>query len=295
LLLSVSIVFALWTLAPGTARGQVAAPDLGAQDGAITQKIAVWRIDALGITQELVVRLETLFRMELDRLASKPLPSRREIEAAIGKELRECSGDDKCLTAIGKKVGVDVVVTGSVAALGDSYILNIKATDVATGKLLRRHSTEPLRGSPDELIEAMRVAAYRLLAPDQLHGSVGILTDVVGATVSVDSKAVGKTPMVSSIPRLALGKHVLRVEADGYIPFEETVDVRFQKSTRVAVQMVTRAAPVAAPVVVTQHRSPWYSRWYVVATVGVVAVVTGVVIGRELAKPDIIDCNGGGC
>ncbi|MCX5744174.1 MAG: hypothetical protein NT062_16920, partial [Proteobacteria bacterium] len=32
---------------------------------ALSQKIAVWRFDALGIEPELVARLETLFRMEL--------------------------------------------------------------------------------------------------------------------------------------------------------------------------------------------------------------------------------------
>jgi len=37
-------------------------------------KIAVWRFDALGIEPELVARLETLFRMELDRLDKQPLP-----------------------------------------------------------------------------------------------------------------------------------------------------------------------------------------------------------------------------
>jgi hypothetical protein len=39
--------------------------------------IAVWRIDALGIEPEIVDRLETLFRMELERYAGRALPSRR--------------------------------------------------------------------------------------------------------------------------------------------------------------------------------------------------------------------------
>src|SRR5689334_9484480 len=128
--------------APGAARAQpgagerdVAAPivdDGPRPEEALTQRIAVWRLDALGMDAELVARLETLFRMELDRLATRPLPTRREIERAIAgsRDLRDCSGDDRCLAQIGKKVGVDVVVTGSIAALGDSYTLNIKAVDV---------------------------------------------------------------------------------------------------------------------------------------------------------------------
>src|SRR5688500_16825288 len=53
---------------------------------ALTQKIAVWRIDALGISPELVARLESLFRMELDRLAARALPTRLQIDKAIAGE-----------------------------------------------------------------------------------------------------------------------------------------------------------------------------------------------------------------
>src|SRR5687768_12309856 len=53
---------------------------------ALTQRIAVWRLEALGLEIELVARLETLFRSELDRLAKTPLPSRREMDRAVGKD-----------------------------------------------------------------------------------------------------------------------------------------------------------------------------------------------------------------
>src|SRR5262249_6573270 len=145
-----------------------------------------WRFDALGIDTEIVQRLETLFRMELDRLDRTPLPNQHTIERTITdvKE-RECTGEDKCLAAIGKRLGVDLVVTGTVGSLGDNYVLTIKAVDVATAKS-QKISSDPLRGSPDDLIEGVRVAAYKLLAPDQLHGSVQIESDLVGAEVALD-------------------------------------------------------------------------------------------------------------
>jgi hypothetical protein len=277
------------------------APDAGdagpGPEEALTQKIAVWRLDALGLEAELVTRLEALFRSELDRLAKHPLPSRRDMDAAVGKDrkLRECTGEDKCLTAIGAKVGVDVVVTGSVAALGDSYILNIKAVDVKTGKQLRRIETDPLRGSPDELIDAVRVAAYSLLAPDQLYGSIVVLSDLVGATVTLDGKAVGKTPLPGALAKQPLGKHTLRVEAKGYIAFEEQVDVRFQKSTRVVVRLAAEQ-PVIDPgdgtprVVVRDEPRPWYTSKWAYVGAGALAVTLGAVIGWGLGKDDVINC-----
>jgi hypothetical protein len=279
------MVAAAMTVGTVAANAQPAPADDPAAAPAITQRIGVWRIDALGIEPELVARLETLFRMELDRLSAKPMPARREIDRVIGGELRDCTGEDKCLAAIGRKINVDVMVSGSVGALGDNYILNIKAVDVAGAKQIRKIQSDPLRGSPDELIEGIRVAAYKLLAPEQLHGSIAILSDLVGATVTLDGKDVGKTPLPGPITRQPLGEHVLRVEAKGFDPFEDKVVIRFQKSTRVVVRLVTKVDPNSGTVVV-RPRDPWYSRWYVVAAIGVVAIGAGVMIGRELAVAD---------
>lgn len=261
-----------------------AQPDLDAPENALTQRIAVWRFDALGIDPILVARLEALFRSELDRLAASPLPSRREIDRKIIGELASCTGEDKCLAAIGKKLGVDVVVAGSVGSLGDNYLLNIKVVESATAKQLRRITTEPLRGTPDDLIDSVRVAAYRLLAPEQLHGSISVLSDLIGADVSIDGKRVGTTPLPAPVTKLPLGPHQVRVSAAGYSPFEETVEVRFQKSARVEVRLT---ADLSSPVGPSLGRSRpaerrWYQRTWVIAAIGVGAVVAGVLVGREL-------------
>src|SRR5678815_647517 len=161
----------------------------------LDQKLAVWRFDALGIDPELVARLETLFRMELDRLDKQAMPSRRDIDRAVTGDARDCTGEDRCLAAIGKRLGVDVILTGTVGQLGDNYVLTIKSVDVATAKALQKIQSDPLRGQPDDLIEGVRVAAYRLLAPDQLHGAIQVQTDLVGAEVELDGKPLGKTPL----------------------------------------------------------------------------------------------------
>lgn len=286
--------------APAAVRAQPAPPaDEVLPEEALTQKLAVWRIDALGMETALVTRLEALFRIELDRLASAPMPGRREIEQAIAgdRELARCGGEDRCLAAIGKKLGVDVMITGSVAAMGDNYILNIKAVDVGKGTQLRRIATDPLRGSPDELIDAIRVAAYRLLAPDQLHGSIVILTDLLGASVAVDGKVIGATPLPGPIAKVPLGEHVLRVSAKGYTPFEDKVVVRFQKATRVVVRLVVAPGDpegVGAPRLIARPARPWYSSKWVYVGAGVVAIAAGLAIGYQAMKPASVDCTSPG-
>ncbi len=257
-------------------------------DKAIDQKIAVWRFDALGIEPELVQRLETLFRMELDRLAKKPLPSRRDIDRVVTANEQNCTGEEKCLGSIGKKLGVDVVVTGTVGAMGPNYVLTIKAVETKTSTTLRRIESEPLRGSPDDLIEGVRVAAYRLLAPEQLHGSIQVQSDLVGATVQLDGQTVGKTPLPSLgvIGKQTLGKHKLRVEAKGYSPFEEDVEVRFQKVSQVVVRLLPSTEVVGTGRTETIERRPFYTKTWFIVTAAAAAILVGAGIGYSIGKVD---------
>lgn len=247
----------------------------------LNKKIAVWRFDALGIDPEIVQRLETLFRMELDRLDRQPLPSRTVVEKSVTAAEQNCTGEEKCLTSIGKRLGVDLVVTGTVGSLGDNYVLNIKVVDVATGKSQKMQS-DPLRGSPDDLIEGVRVAAYKLLAPDQLHGAVQIQSDIIGADVALDDHDMGKTPLANQgvIGKLALGKHKLRVEAKGYDAFEQDVEVHFQKVSPVLVKLLPSDKVIGTGKTVYVEKNPIYTRpWFIVA-VGVGAIVAGGLIGH---------------
>lgn len=291
--LTTAVVLAVaCAIAPPPAGAQPApAPEPGpGPEQAIAQKIAVWRFDALGIEPELVARLETLFRMELDRLAKQPMPSRREIERVITGDQRECTGEEKCLAAIGKRLGVDVVVTGTVGALGDSYVLNIKAVETSTARQLTRIQSDPLRGSPDDLIESVRVAAYKLLAADQLHGSIQIQTDLVGAEVQLDGKGAGKTPLpqLGVIARQPLGKHRLRVQAAGHAPFEEDVEVRFQKVSQVVVRLLPSDRVIGTGKVTRVERRPLYTRTWFLVTVGAAAAALGGYVGWRAGTTDCV-------
>jgi hypothetical protein len=243
--------------------------------------------------EQRVARLEALFRMELERLAGGSTPSRREIERALhGSQLAACSGETACLAAIGKKLGVDLVVTGNVAALGDSHVVNIKVIDAASGAELRRIASDPLRGDPDELIDSVRVAAYRLLAPERLLGSISLLADIAGAQVMLDGRVVGRTPLARPIENLPLGVHRVEVRAPGHSGFSDQVRVRFQKTTRVVVRLV--ADPAAGPLRPTPRApSPrrWFqSPWFLIGA-GVAAIAVGGAIGYSMSDDDVLDCS----
>ena len=284
--------------AAGSGAAPAPLPDAGPEE-ALDKKIAVWRFDALGIDPELVQRLEALFRAELGRLDKQPLIARRDLEKLAGAELAACTGEERCLAAIGKKANVAIVVTGTVATIGDNYVLDIKAVETTSGKLLQRTQSDPLRGSPDDLIESVRVAAYKLLAPDQLHGAVQIQSDLVGASVELDGKTLGKTPLPGGgvVSKEPLGKHKLHVEMTGYAPFDDDVDVHFQKVSPVIVRLLPSTEVIGTGKTLVVTRRPFYTRTWFLVGVGVVAVGLGVIIGARNGGPAVctITANGNTC
>jgi hypothetical protein len=159
-------------------------------------------------------------------------------------------------------------------------VLNIKVVDVGTGKSQRIQS-DPLRGSPDELIEGVRVAAYRLLAPQQIHGSLQIQSDLIGAEVTLDGKSLGKTPLANGgvVAKLPLGKHRLRVEAKTYDAFDSDVEVHFQKVSPVVVRLLQATTTVGTGKVIQQERSPIYTKTWFIVGAGVAVVGLAALIG----------------
>lgn len=297
----------LGVVCAGRASTALAQPGPGAAPAApsaIGKKIVVLEFDALGMDSDKVTRLEALFRVELERLAGATSPSPREIARSLrNTPLAKCTGESKCLAAIGKKLAVDLVVTGNVAALSDSYVVNIKVVDSNSGLELRRIASDPLRGNPDELIDAVRVAAYRLLAPERLLGGISVLADIPGADVKLDGKAAGKTPLARPLQNLSLGHHSLEVTAQGYSPFAEDVLVRFQKTTRVLVKLAAatadeKAADARRNAALTQRPAtgaasprPFYQRTWFLISAGVAAVVVGGFVGYALTRDEVIDCS----
>jgi len=104
------------------------------------------------------------------------MPSRRDIDRGdITGDARDCTGEDPLPGRDRqKKLGVDVIVAGTVGQLGDNYVLTIKAVDVA-GRGARpaedpeRSAARPARRADRGRPGSRPTACSR---PDQLHGAI---------------------------------------------------------------------------------------------------------------------------
>jgi hypothetical protein len=262
-----------------------------------TETYALFRLDPLGIAPDIVEQLERILRGELARAVGHELPSRSAVDEAVRQNprLNRCTADPSCLVPLARALKVSRVVAGNVGGLADSYVVNLKLVDDG-GRELRRVSAT-LRGSPEELIAEIRVAAVRLVAPERLVGSVAILSDVPGATVTLDGVDVGKTPLPQPLAGLPTGVHKLAVSREGFTAFNEDVPVRFEKTTQVVVRQtaMSDAARRAERRRRAAGETPLYTRWYFWAGMAVTAVGVGVGIGFGVPKQGAINCSGGQC
>ncbi|MDY0000290.1 MAG: PEGA domain-containing protein [Polyangia bacterium] len=272
------------------------------------ERIAIWRIDPLGgLSSEIVARLESLLTQELGRLSGEIVPSiKTQQEQRKHRSLRSCEGADLCLAAIGRSLKVGIIISGTLASLGQDYVVTLKAVEAATGRSIRRIS-ETLSGEREQLIEAVRVAAYRLLKPEQLRGSLQVLVNIPGATIFLDGQKVGVSPLRTALSNLEVREHSLRITHPEFVDFIRKVNVRFQKTSLVRVTLNRPKADPSRPTdgshlppAVRNKPTPWYSSWWFWTVVGVVAVSAGAATGYFLPRlpynPKSCDgCACGGC
>lgn len=201
------------------------------------------------------------------------------IDRAKKPQLKTCEGDAGCLAELGKLVGADIVVTGEVGGLGDSRVIYLGATDVATAKELR--STTFTLGTSDEAGGA-NGAAIRLLDPDRYRGTLRFAIDVTGASVFVNGSKVGLSPKGELA--LPVGTQAVRITHPQYHDFIKFIDVPYARVVDVPVRMQeypivehdVKAKPTSRDRVVYVD-PPLWQRWYVTApAITVLAVAVGI-------------------
>lgn len=208
-----------------------------------------------------------------------------QVSAAIKKankpQLKACERDPACLSELGKLVGATVVIDGEIGGLGESKVVYLGATDVASAKELR--STTLSVGAKADPAGGPAGAAIRLLEPNRYRGTLHFVIDVTGATVYVN----GSKTTLSAKNDLALpvGTQAVRVTHPEYRDFVRFIDVAYNQTTDVAVGMTQypiikhdiQGRPINTDSI-TYIDPPWYRRWYVIGGGAVgLAILSGII------------------
>ena len=248
--------------------------------------IALAPLSTLGAEDKSTRQLAQSIEQAIAALGNVRVITAAQVADAIAKakkpQLRACEGDAACVAELGKLVGAQIVVTGEVGGLGDSRVVYLGATDVATAKELR--STTLAIGAADSE-GGPSGAAVRLLDPDHFRGSVHLAIDVSGASVFVNGSKVelGGSGIVS----LPVGTQAIRVTHPEYHDFVRFVDVAYGKTVELPVGLQqypilednAHALPSSRDRIIYTE-PPLWRRWYVVAPAAVVlAIAAGLITG----------------
>ncbi|MSP17731.1 MAG: PEGA domain-containing protein [Myxococcales bacterium] len=197
--------------------------------------------------------------------------------------------DAECLAGLGELVGAQVILGGELGTLGAGQVLYLRTVDVPLALELRG-TTLLLDGDARTQKNHARAAAVRALAPAAYVGSLRLDIEVAGATIYVNGRKLGVSPLAPQ--PLAVGTHALRVTHEQHRDFVRFIDIRFDEEARLPVPLTP------LPVITDEMRAeakrrtaaappprPWYrKKWYGAAAVGAGAflgavIVTGIVVG----------------
>lgn len=136
--------------------------------------IAVLELDPAGITTDESKILTDRLRYELFETNKFVVLERSKMEDILKEQSFQMSGctSDECLIEIGRLVGVQAMVGGSVGKIGNLYTLNVRLIDVETATVIR-NAVVDYRGTLDGLLtEGIKRVARKLAGLDNSKNSL---------------------------------------------------------------------------------------------------------------------------
>ena len=129
-------------------------------------KVAVSEVEAgPSVDPKLAHFVSTLVTSELRRRPALAVTSQEDVRNLLGferqKSLLGCV-ETSCLAEIGGALGVEQIVTGSMAKIGESIVLVLRVVDVRHGTVLRDVTRRLRKASQDTLLDALPSAVAQL-------------------------------------------------------------------------------------------------------------------------------------
>lgn len=166
-----------------------------------------------------------------------------EVSAMLGldrmRQLLGCSDDQGCLSDAAAALDADRLLSGSLTILERTSLLTVRLIDARKGRTLTRSTTTLLDATEKELVDAARRLAHEAVTGQKLDtsGLLRISVDRPSASVTLDGKEIGKTPLLET-PRVLEGPHTVVVQKDGFVRWSSSVTVPAGGEVPVQAQLI---------------------------------------------------------
>ncbi|HNT67242.1 MAG TPA: CsgG/HfaB family protein [bacterium] len=153
------------------------------------EKIAVLDFKSILAPTDLGLAVAEILRTELSSLGGYTVIERGMLEQLVQEQALQMSGivDSETAVKIGKLIGANLVVTGSVVKTGQTYTINSRFVDVETGIIKDGRN---IRGSGEDQISAM-VHELALIITGKTGESADLPADKDSPTVYMDDFSHG--------------------------------------------------------------------------------------------------------
>jgi TolB-like protein len=193
----------------------LATPD---NDDNQTTRLAIMALSADGVPLAYAVGLTETVATSLAKTGVFETISPKQVSSVLAYEKRrdalgDCDNED-CYTQIAKMVRAQHLISGSVAQVGETIVVNLALIDAAAGKVTKRIDRKFT--NPAELMLSVDQAAIALVQPilSAQQGFLKIASNVPNAQIYVDDEL--RIEGVGQIIALSAGPHVLKVVRDGF-------------------------------------------------------------------------------
>jgi TolB-like protein len=217
------------------------------------QTIAVIEFEGKGVSQPEASALSDELEIHLSNIGGYIVIERSERGNILEEQGFQQTGcvSSECAVEVGKLLGSQLIVVGSISKVGSTFAVTAKIVDVQTGKITRTANYK-YRGIIDDLLISgmaevasqltgqggpkVSVQAVRPSVPVKRMGSIHIIADPEDAVVFVDQvwasfdEGYKKTPL--TVDSLDIGDHKVEVVKLGYLKETRIVEVKENETSK---------------------------------------------------------------
>jgi hypothetical protein len=204
--------------------------------------------------------------------------SQGEIVALLGldrtKQMLGCD-DPSCITELAHALDSERLVSGSLTILDRTSLLTVRLIDAKQARTLSRATATLSDATEAELVDGAARLAHEVLTGEKLDtsGTLRVRVSERGATVTLDGKSLGATPL-SGAQRVLQGPHTIVVQKPGFVRWATTVTVGAGAEVPVEAELI----PIA--LISEKARSRLWSWGFAASGVAVVSASAGLVFGK---------------
>ncbi|MFH1811653.1 MAG: hypothetical protein ABIJ09_23135 [Pseudomonadota bacterium] len=203
----------------------LAARGASAQELAGEERVLVLGLVDSGVGEDATRRITSVLRTEV---ASVVAGRYVEAKGALASESCPLENLTSCAASKGRLARAGLVVVGTVAALADVQLVDLRVIDVVGGVETGRLQSA-LGGTAEENRRVLRELSVRLLAPQAYVGSLAVENLAAGDQLVVDGAEV-QTEVPTTRVTLPVGQHAIEVLNNEDIRLSEIVDIAFDRT-----------------------------------------------------------------